>query len=380
LKTADRYDYIICGAGCAGLSLLVHMIRSERFATKRILLVEREEKRHNDRTWCFWETTAGVFEDIVFRQWKEVWFYSQEISRKMDIAPYTYKMIRGVDFYRYCFDLIGQQKNIDLIYGEVSEFVSTPDETGIVVNGQRIGAEYVFNSILFSRPELKKNEYWLLQHFKGWIIETSEPAFDPDTATMMDFRVDQERGTTFTYVMPFSSTKALVEYTLFTEQLLQPQEYDAALKEYISRFLSIAHYTVTEEEFGVIPMTNYKFPPATGNIIHIGTAGGQTKASSGYTFRFIQKQSAVITNKLANGAKPFSDTSSRRFHFYDSTLLHILKHGKLRGHDIFSDLFKKNKPQHILRFLDNETRLSEEFRIMSSLPTWPFLKAAIQQL
>lgn len=358
----------------------MHIVRSGRFTDKRILLIEKEEKTNNDRTWCFWETQPGLFEDIVYRKWNEVWFHSQEISRKLEIAPYVYKMIRGIDFYQYCFNLIGQQPNIHIRYGNVEEMSNTETSARVKVNNESFEADYIFNSILFAQPELKKKDYWLLQHFKGRVIETKESRFIPGEATMMDFRVSQDKGATFVYVMPFSETEALVEYTLFTGQLLQPEEYNKGLDDYIQSFLGISGYKIKEEELGIIPMTNYSFPVSDGRIIHIGTAGGQTKASSGYTFRFIQKQSAVITSKLANGAKPVSDTNNRRFRFYDSVLLHILQEGKLPGHDVFNDLFKKNKPQHILRFLDNETTLAEEFKIISSLPTWPFLKAAIHQL
>ena len=41
----------------------------------------------------------------------------------------------------------------------------------------------------------------------------------------------------------------------------------------------------------------------------IGTAGGQTKASSGYTFQFIQKQSQQIVDYLIAG-KSLHDTSA----------------------------------------------------------------------
>ncbi len=102
----------------------------------------------------------------------------------------------------------------------------------------KIFAEYIFNSIVFLKPELKKKEYYLLQHFKGWIIETENPVFNSSEATLMDFRVSQQHGTTFVYVMPFSATKALVEYTLFTEKLLDPLQYDEGLKEYIKELLA----------------------------------------------------------------------------------------------------------------------------------------------
>lgn len=356
------------------------MIHSGHFSNKKILLVDKEEKKSNDRTWCFWEKEAGLFEPVVYNRWKQVWFHSNNFSRLLALQPYEYKLIRGIDFYNYCFNLIRQQPNIDILFGSVSNIVNDGKNARLEVNGEKYSADYIFNSIIFEKLKLKKNEYYLLQHFKGWMIETEMPVFTPGEATLMDFRVDQHHGTSFVYVMPFSATKALVEYTLFTEKLLEPSAYNESLKEYVSKFLKAGTYKILEEEFGVIPMTNHRFPVADGNITNIGTAGGQTKASSGYTFRFIQKHSAAIVEKLMTQKHPSVKQASRRFLFYDSVLLNILKHKKLPGEKIFSSLFKKNKPQHLLRFLDNESSFGEEMKIISSLPTGPFLKAAMKQL
>ena len=61
-------------AGCASLSIIMRMIASEKFSQKKILLVDREPKIRNDRTWCFWEQEAGFFEDIVYRKWNAALF------------------------------------------------------------------------------------------------------------------------------------------------------------------------------------------------------------------------------------------------------------------------------------------------------------------
>ena len=37
---SDHYDYIISGAGCAGLSLVMHLINSGKFSNKKILIVD----------------------------------------------------------------------------------------------------------------------------------------------------------------------------------------------------------------------------------------------------------------------------------------------------------------------------------------------------
>ncbi len=128
-------------------------------------------------------------------------------------------------------------------------------------------------------------------------------------------------------------------------------------------------------------MTNQFFSIHQNGVINIGTSGGQTKASSGYTFQFIQKQSAEILDILQNG-EPLTKLKSApwRFRFYDNTLLYILYHKTLPGRKIFTTLFRKNKAAQVLKFLDNESTLREELGIISSLPTWPFLSAAFKQL
>jgi lycopene beta-cyclase len=375
----ERYDYIISGTGCAGLSLVMHMIHSGRFGDKQVLLVDEAAKNQNDRTWCFWEVQDSIFEPIVYREWNNLWFYGEGFSRELSIHPFRYKMIRGLDFYKYCIDKIKQQPNFHFLYGKVQHLFSE-EQTGIVVNGQTIHADFVFNSILWGKPALKKKHHWLLQHFKGWRIRTTENIFDTASATLMDFRVSQEEGTTFSYVLPLSAREALVEYTLFTPTVLQDQAYDRELKNYIEQVLKIRDYEVVDTEFGVIPMTNYRFPKKTGNIINIGTAGGQTKGSSGYTFYFIQQHSNAIVQRLAAKGNPFINTPAARFHFYDSVLLTILQRNTLPGKEIFSTLFQKNKPQDVLTFLNNESSLLQELKIISALPTLPFLRAAMRQV
>lgn len=346
---------------------------------KKILIVDRDAKKNNDRTWCFWETEPGLFEPVVYQKWQQAWFYAKEVSCLLELRPYEYKLIRGSDFYNYCFDIINKQKNFEFIRGEIEKI---NEDASLVVNGKQFESDYIFNSIFFGKPVLKSNQYYLLQHFKGWIIETATPVFDVNKPVLMDFRVEQDHGTTFVYVVPFSKTQALVEYTLFNDRLLEQYQYDDGLKNYIIKFLKTDSYKIIEEEFGVIPMTNYRFPARNGKIINIGTAGGQTKASSGYTFRFIQKHSAALVQQLVQSGNPFlkKPVSAPRFHFYDSILLCILSHQQLPGEKIFTDIFKKNKPQRVLRFLDNESSLKDELKIISSLPAIPFLKAALKQL
>jgi lycopene beta-cyclase len=300
----------------------------------------------------------------------------------MNIAPYKYKMIRGFDFYENCFREIEQQKNIHTLYGEVTQALTLKEKVTIHINGEILHFDNptIFNSI-FPKETMASGIINLLQHFKGWVIETTQAAFDPTKAVFMDFRVGQKGDTTFAYLLPLSTTKALVEYTLFSKEILKDAVYETELKNYIENILQLKKYQVIEKEFGVIPMTNRKFPFYENDRYNIGSAGGQTKASSGYTFQFIQKQSQIIVDSLIKGSSLKQIPSTpKRFRFYDNTLLHILYHRKLQGKDIFTRMFAKNDPIQVLKFLDNESTLTEELKIISTLPTFPFLKAALKQI
>ncbi len=378
LNSSMKYDFIFLGAGCATLSIVMRMINSETFADKKFLLIDKEPKNKNDRTWCFWEQQNGYFESIVYKKWNNLLFRSDQLSLPLNIKPYQYKMIRGIDFYNHCFSKIDLQPNIEIKYGEIT----FAENNVIKCNDELLRTDnaIVFNSIYLPKGK-NKNKFYLLQHFKGWIIETLTDQFNADEGTLMDFSVPQNFGTAFIYVLPLSSKNALIEYTLFTESLLKKEEYDLQLKNYIEQHLKISKYEIMEEEFGIIPMTNENFEAYQNGMYNIGTAGGQTKASTGYTFQFIQKQAQQIVQALiSNGIPSKKINTEKRFQFYDSTLLHILSSNKLDGKEIFKQLFQKNTASKVFKFLDNETSLKEELKIISSLPTKEFLFAGIKEL
>lgn len=376
------YDYIILGGGCAGLSLIMHMLSSSQLSNKRILLIEKEQKNKNDRTWCFWEKGDGFFENIVHRKWHQAWFHGEDYSSLKSLGPYSYKMIRGLDFYQHCYRSIKESGKVDVLHDTVESAENIPGGVLVKTSTKQISGSFAFNSILKEETNYKPTDLVLLQHFKGWIIETPAPCFDTGKATLMDFRVQQDEGTTFVYVMPLSPTQALVEYTLFTPSLLKDDQYEEGLRKYVADYLGLVDYSIIEKEFGIIPMTNHQFSIGEGNIINMGTAGGLTKPSSGYTFRFIQKHVSAIVSALENDSHPLLKKSlfEKRFMWFDSVLLHILFHKKMTGSRVFTLLFKRNKIKTIFKFLDNETHLLEEFILLNSLPQWPFMKAGWKEM
>ncbi|MDE3253356.1 MAG: lycopene cyclase [Bacteroidota bacterium] len=367
--------------------MLMRMMADSFFENKRILVIDQSFKDTNDRTWCFWETQPGFFEQIVHHRWENLRFFSADYTDTIRIQPYQYKMIRGIDLYEKVSRATSTRSNIEWRFEKVMAIENEPGKVRVRTDLFEYTGLYVFNSIHFTENGLpakidKKGNHFLLQHFAGWVIETDTDCFDPGTATFMDFRVSQEAGTTFVYVLPTSARTALVEYTLFSESLLAREAYEAALKDYIGRYLAVTDYTIQHREFGVIPMTNQSFPLQNGRIIQIGIAGGQAKGSSGYAFRFIQKQAAAIVENLRSGGSMRNRLSlaDRKFRFYDGVLLRVLQSGRMSGADIFARIFEKNPPGRVLRFLDNETGWVDDLLIMRSVPTRIFLPAALQQL
>ena len=396
-----RYDLVFLGGGCATLSLLTRLIESGACIDKRFLIIDPSDKKSNDRTWCFWEKGSGYFEKLVHHEWGELDFKQSGFSDSLDMGGYQYKMVRGIDFYEYCLNVLHTSGQVDFLQDEITDWrVEKTDSHGeitaardqkLIFSGGKTGRGEVKASVIFNSipPDLGKKQPGvvnLLQHFKGVVVECDQFNFDPNRATLMDFRVSQAAGTTFIYVLPLSKNRALVEYTLFTADLLSADQYNQGIAEYIGEFLGVTNYKIIEEEFGIIPMTTQRFHWYANGAFNIGTAGGQTKGSSGYTFQFIQKRSAQLAALLQSSSDWSKLTSTllkvsgdaERFHFYDRVLLYVLASNFCPGDEVFATLFEKNPAHRVFQFLDNETNLLQELKIISSLPTWPFLKAAIK--
>jgi lycopene beta-cyclase len=376
-----HYDYIIAGAGCAGLSLAYRMSLDTYFNDKKILLIDKEQKTKQDRTWCFWDKDTTAFDEIITKQWNHLTYFGADMQRAEQIAPYQYKMIRSEQFYHFCLGKINRAKNITALQGDISDMQSTADATYIVVDEKKIFANKIFSSILLQEPNLSESDIYLLQHFKGWIIETAEKKFDDQKAILMDFRIDQSKGAAFVYTLPLSSKKALVEFTMFSKEILEDAQYDIGLKQYINQHLDITNFTIVEKEFGIIPMTNYQFEAQQNNIHFIGIAGGAAKPSSGYTFTFIQKQVGKIIEQLKQNKKVDTrDVHPKRFLFYDEVLLYLIQSKKLSVEAIFSKLFSGNSFATIFTFLHNETSIWQEIKLMNTVQRWVFIKAVWQRL
>jgi len=353
---SSTYDFIIAGGGLAGLSLAYYLSQSS-LENAKILIIDQSEQK-----------------------WNGVWFHgSRSFSQFLPIDEYQYKLIRSADFYQFIYDAISRKNNINILIDSVLSIEKDINNRPKVktIQGVFKASQIVFDS--YSQ---------MLQHFKGWVIETDEPSFDETKPTMFDFNVEQNDECRFVYVLPYSKTKALVEYTIFSDNLLEDSVYDNELKDYITHQLKIAHYRIEEVEKGVIPMSDEPCIQIPDHgIVRIGTSGGYVKASTGYSFTRTQRILRNLVRDLERAKGNFDSFEKEKKAWrkgtyipnwkalLDSILLDVMLKNRHSSKDIFTCLFSKNRPAQILKFLDEDTSLLEDLAIMHTVPIIPFLKS-----
>lgn len=371
-----QYDYIIIGGGASGLLLADALGSDPFFKNMRIALFEKEAQKGNDRTWCFWEPGAGVFDSLVYKKWSVLRFRGPDFDHRIPMQRYTYKMLRGSDFYAEYHSRIARYPNIEVRFEAVASLTESEDAALVSTAEGDYSAPRVFSSVSFLPSASLMQPYPLLQqHFLGWFVRTDKAVFDPEAATFMDFSIPQKGNTRFMYILPFSPTEALVEYTLFSETLLEQSEYEAALKTYIKTDLGCEKYEILEVERGSIPMTVNKFDKAdSAHITHIGIAGGWAKPSTGYTFWNTSQKVPKLVQALKKD-KSLQMGQKSKFWYYDRLMLDVLMRENDKGCELFLSLFQRLNPEVILKFLNEETSFAEDFRIINASPKDMFIRA-----
>ncbi len=374
----NKYDYIICGGGASGLLLSNALISDSFFDDKKILIIEKEAKVDNDKTLGFWDSKESILDEVVYKEWEYAEFKDSEFHNSFRLNPFKYKMIKSSKFYSHLGEKISNADNFTYLKAHIENI---DQENKIVKTDNGVFQSSIIFSSIYDDKGVKFNKYPLLkQHFIGWTIETKDQSFDDNKITFMDFSVDQKNEIRFMYILPFSKNKALVEYTLFSSSVIDDKEYESEIKNYLKQN-HITNYTILDKEKGLIPMTCYPFfEKNTDSFFKIGTAGGWTKPSTGYTVKNSLEKIDLILNYLKKG-KPLSKISFKnKFWYYDLLFLDVLIESKGNGSKVFSDLFRNNDPIKIFKFLDEKTSFQEELSIFLSVNVMTFVRSLFKRI
>jgi len=374
------YDVIIAGAGASGLSLLWYLLHSKTLEQKTILLIDKDLSPKDDKTWCFWDQGTFPMDNIYHHTWRNLQVNANSESFKEELNLYKYHCIRSFDYADKILTMAKASQRVEFIETEIVNF-SHDQNMGII--STKIGdfkADTIFQSALKPRDfQESRVDISMFQHFLGWEIEIEKDLFDPETALFMDFDVNQDHGFTFMYELPFSKKSALFEYTLFSPDILNDSEYEYGIQTYLKNKygLNSTDFKIVRKEKGAIPMEDRQYNNwYCPHVMNIGTVGGLTKPTTGYTFKRIHERCQMIINALeSNKPIPNLPPSSYRFRVYDMMLLNIIATDTDTSIRIFYDLFRRNKFDRILQFLEEKTAFHQELAIFSTVPSTPFLKS-----
>lgn len=373
------YDIVIAGAGASGLLLAYRLCQNQAFANSRILLIDKEIKTRDDRTWCYWEKGQGEWDQLLYTSWQSVRFCADGFSQTEKISPYRYKMLRSSALYGFLHTAIATCTRIERVTAEILQVAERGNAVVVTTTEGEFSGNLGFSSI-FPQKEVEGQTAfpYLKQHFIGWFVRTEHAVFDAETPLFMDFRVQQRNNTRFMYVLPFSATEALVEYTLFSETLLEDEEYEREIEQYLMA-MGAGAVQVLEREKGNIPMTCFPFRQLQGRrLMYIGSAGGWTKASTGFAFARISQFTKLLVGHLASGKPPHTFDVSSRYTIYDLIFLDVLHRKNHLGASIFSTMFQKNTFAEVLTFLNETGTIRGDLKIIArSRPRIEFVKSVL---
>ena len=350
-----EFDYVIIGGGCAGLSLAYELEIHEKLKNKTLAIIEPRLEYKKDKTWSFWKVAKHNFDDCVKKSWENFSINIPGRTNYLTCKDYPYQSIDSGLFYNKINEKLKENKNINF-FKDITE-INTKNS-------------FIFNSV----SEIKKSHLNLWQHFCGVEIVTKNNFFDEEIFNLMDFDCEQRESVHFFYTLPYSKNKALVETTWLSKMNDNSQkDYDQQIKDYIEKHLRIKDYDILYKENGAIPLF-YPMHKNEKNKINIGTAGGMTRLSTGYTFLNIQEHSRYIRKNIENISNSKKFVINKKYQFLDEIFLRVLDKHPEKMSNIFFNMFKTS-PKTVIKFLSNKSNLIEDIIIISKMPKLIFFKA-----
>ncbi len=350
-----EYDYVILGGGCAGLSLAYELNMHNKLQNKTLAIIEPRKDYIRDKTWSFWKVFEHNFEDCIKKSWGNFSINSETGTRYLECKEFPYQSIDSGLFYKKIINNLKKNQNINF-FKSVHEIETSKS--------------FIFNSV----PSLDQKGNNLWQHFCGYEIQSIENVFDDKIINLMDFDCEQKNYVHFFYTLPFEKNKALIE-TTWLSCMNDPKimNYDDQIKEYIEKKLRIKNYEILYKEQGAIPL----FHPLNikkNKQINIGTAGGMTRLSTGYTFLNIQEHSRYIRENIENISKLSIFEIDKKYQFLDKIFLRVIQNYPGEMRNIFSSMFKVNAAK-IIKFLSNESNIFDDISIILKIPKKFFIRS-----
>ena len=369
-----KFDYIIVGAGCSGLSLAYEMNVKNLFNDKTCAIIDKRKEFNRDKIWSYWNIYEHSFYDCLINKWDKFCVKKNQNEIILDCENFQYQSIDSQKFYKKILDNLNSNKNIKLILNKsVDKIYENKDEAIVQCGDEIFRTDIIFNSSLDNKTT-KESE--LFQHFYGCEVVFDENVNLPEYPIIMDFNCNQDSWVHFFYTLPMGKNKIFIENTwISNEKSFAFERYIAEINYYIQNNLNYKKkYKTNYSEIGSIPMFHFKNNMKYKKLINIGTAGNLTRKSTGYTFLNIQKSVKQIVINISKKQNIKESSVSLKYNYLDNIFIKVLLEKKGSMYEVFFDLFKKNKTKDIVKFLSNTSNWFEDLRIILSMPKLIFIK------
>ena len=375
VKYIHQYKSAIVGAGCAGLTLAYHLIDSELHPS--ILLDPQSERK--DHIWSYWDDgqeSLSVSRNFIKKKWARwaIKTYDRSIVRCGDNFAYV-----AISSAEYESSLI---RKIESAQGKIlrDKVISATTREDVNILKLSTGVELETETVFDSRPQLT-SKGTLYQHFVGWTIQSSTPIFDDSTAILMDFRVSQEPGIHFIYLLPFSETSALIESTVYSTQLLPTLWYEKQIRGYIEKHFPKSDWKVINTESGAIPL-NKKHPQSPYGI-PVGLNSGIMRSSTGYAFSQILFQINDLVKSIKRGDYQkiqIKSGATQLETIMDKIFLNVLSQSPEIAPEVFAKVLESLRGDEFAQFMNGHCPISIKTKIINALPKTKFLKTSIRSI
>jgi len=373
----EDFDLVILGGGCAGLSLAVALAaHGER--CPRTLVIEPRTEYTNDRTWCYWDDRSTASHCPVQKSWQSMRLAYGGRRVSLDCGTTPYRMLAARDFYAMAQSAIARQPKIELRQGISA--LGEPSRNGDVWRLRSSAGQVTARSVVDTRPARtpRRDGAVLWQSFYGQEIECSAAVFDPSSLDLMDFLEPDPRHVAFVYVLPISSTRALVEVTVFGAAPLERRELGGMLEAAIAERVGPASFTTLRREHGILPMGLVDAPRQSPGCVKVGVMAGGARDSTGYAYQRIQQWAGECARALVLRGRPVAHRPDPwPLRWMDRIFLEVLRTDPSRGGSLFFSLFSHTDPARVIRFLSGRADAIDSLRVIAAMPVAPFARAAI---
>lgn len=350
-ENKQAHNLSIIGAGLTGLLLA----RQANLTANATITLYDDGGERPDHVWGYWDN-GEAFLDEPRELGKGAWM------NWLIATPEGQSVLRG---NTACYRAVSSE-NYEAMLQKNTKACITLIDRPFDTEADDAPTHGVFDTAHYAAP---KNA--ILQHFGGIEVKADRPCFDASTAVLMDFRVTQEFGIHFIYLLPFSETEALIESTMFSSKPRPEAWYQEQISGYLAAHYPGVSFSHDAQENGIIPMARLRH---TGPGIGVGLAGGALRASSGYAFYQIHRQ--VSRLRVPDHQSPQAG-NSRIESWMDGVFLRALSRYPARAPQIFLAMARHLKGDEFARFMNGHAPLGLLLKVILAVPKWPFIRSIL---